>query len=431
MDDFYFLNDGSGCSQGTIGNAWMGSNIDIIMSNYYIDGNALNYRTTNGYNPGIALNISGGGQGPTFTSKYGVMIHWALRPFISPYGTTPGPNITWEGSWVEGWDYSIAPNAHTEWWVGASGGTYQNNVNIDHTIMIQDGNGPMNFGPAPVQQTFSYPVGITSFNANYDVMIDAAIGGGTYSATVSGCIGSSISSLGVCSGTGPNFYVTRLTGTIGTGETFNCPPPRGSFIQLYQQTGGAGSGYLAVWSFDEIGHWAPASDSTSCTNVRVRNYVGGDSGFLFANDVAPAGTYQVTHLYGDFASTPVWSWMHNGGFTSLPGATISSGGVLTTTSAITAQAGNPIYAADIPGCSGVARSIFLGCPTIATNTRGTTFTLNNYTGSGNGPETIQWWQPSYCLVPAVFNNNVDMSGTLNNTQMNYWSSGGDFCRGAR
>ena len=134
----------------------------------------------------------------------------------------------------------------------------------------------------------------------------------------------------------------------------------------------------------------------------------------------------VTGLYGDFASTPVWSWMSNASATSLAGASIS-GGVLTTASSVTLAAGDLVYAPDIPGCSGTGTRVpFMGCPVIKTSATGTSFQLTGSTGS-QGPETIQAYTPYYCTVPATFSGNVDMSGTLSVLDMNKWNAGGRYC----
>jgi hypothetical protein len=300
VDDFYFFNDNGACAGSANGQFWTGSPWSPTFSNCYLDGNAPTYRTNaNGYNIISAFNVSGGGQGPNLTIKYCVVNHFAGRAITMPWGATPGPNITITGSWVEGWDYSIL-NGHSEWWVGMSGGSHQNNVDVDHTVTIQDM--PISpFGPAPFFLAFTNPAYMNSFIADANVVIDSSVGGGTYSATVSGCIGATFAN-GRCSGAGPYFYETALTGKIGEGQTLICS---GHFIQIVNNLG-AGNGYLAQWTYDGStyapnGNYGPVS----CRNVRMRNYVGGDGGFAYIEGVY-FDHFQVTNLYGDFASTQPW-----------------------------------------------------------------------------------------------------------------------------
>lgn len=424
IDDFYFFNDNGMCAGGVGGQFWTGSSTTITFSNFFMDGNATQWRTGYGGCPSTkncnivsAFNISGQGP-PNLTIKYGVLLRFAGRTISVPYGKSPGANISVIGSYIGGWDYSIL-NGHSEWWVG-NGGAYQNAVLLDHSVIIQDWQ-VSNFGPAPIFVAFGAPSYINSFTANDVVDIAAAVGKGTYKATISGCIGATYSA-GVCTGVGPYLFISSIRGTIGTGETFTC----GVYLGLQQQvTPARRSGYVSAWTFDSATYAPDSVGPYTCKNVVVRNWEAGDSAFMFAPGVQ-FNNITVAGLYGDFASTPLWSWMSNASATSLAGASIS-GGVLTTASSVTLAAGDLVYAPDIPGCSGAGTRVpFMGCPVITTSATGTSFQLTGSTGS-QGPETIQAYTPYYCTVPATFSGNVDMSGTLSVLDMNKWNAGGRYC----
>ena len=426
IDDFYWFNDSGMCAPSLAGGTWTSSSTSVTFSNFFMDGNAPQWRTGYGGCPSTkncnvisAFNIAGSAP-PDLTIKYGVLNRFAGRTLSVPYGKAPGANIRVIGSWIGGWDYSIL-NGHTEFWVG-NGGKYQNVVLLDHSVIIQDWQ-VSNFGPAPLFMAFAAPSYINSFTANDVVDIAAAIGKGTFNAKISGCIGATYSA-GVCTGAGPYLFISSIRGRVGTGEGLVCS---GIFLGLQQQVTPAGSsGYVSAWTFDSATYAPDSVGPYTCKNVGVRNWEAGDSAFMFAIDIK-WGSISITGLYGDFASTPLWSYGNNPTATSLPGASIT-GGVLTTAASVTLAAGDFVYAPDIPGCAGPgARVPFLGCPVITTTATGTSFPLTGSTGS-QGPETIAAWTPyTVCDTPATFSGNVDMSGTLSVLDMNKWNAGARYC----
>jgi hypothetical protein len=289
VDDFYFFNNDGAC----VGNStWTGMSGTIAFTNCFMDGNAENYRTSGGgHNVLSSFNISGNNG---LTIKYCVLQHFAGRMISMPWGTTSDITIT--GSWIEGWDYSIL-NGHTEWWLAAGTNRYND---LDHTVMIQDM--PVsNFGPAPLFPAFVGGAQIDSFVIDADLMIDSSVGGGDYLSTVSGCIGATFAN-GVCSGAGPYFFVTAQRGKIGSGQTLICGGP---FIQIVDNLG-SGNGYLAQWTYDGT-TYAPTGTlgPVSCRNVRMRNHIAGNAGFAHITGIT-FNHFQVTNLYGDFASTQPW-----------------------------------------------------------------------------------------------------------------------------
>src|SRR5262249_36596248 len=152
-------------------------------------------------------------------------------------------------------------------------------VDLDHTVTIQDM--PVSsFGPAPLFLAYTAPGHINSFIADADIMIDSSDGGGTHSATVSGCIGATFAN-GVCSGAGPYFFVTAQTGKIGSGQSLKCGGP---FIQIVDNLG-PGKGYLAQWTYDGT-TYAPTGTlgPVSCTN-KMRNYIAGNAGFAYISGI--------------------------------------------------------------------------------------------------------------------------------------------------
>ena len=436
IDDIYFFNDSGLCSVGgntqvvlDVGNATFSGGITI--QNFYMDGNSSTWSTPYGgctpttiCNAGIAIN-----QGASnLVIKYGVMRNFIVH-MISP--SNGGGCITIENSWVENWA-KRAPDSHSEWFDGGQGGTVPC-ITIDHVVQLPSST-QAQFGPSPVFWSSNYPFAITSFAFTNNTVIDAFIGGGTKTATTSGCIGASFSG-GACSGAGSIYFATSITGAIGTGENLpNFGTCSGAAAVLNTLIPGPyPSGVVGEWNLDgfsagqfwDFGFQVPGSPAV-CTNAPMSagtanvGVLSGDantplgSSTITGNAIDPSSLIGATNSQNIYSIGQVYS-----NIAVASGTITTTGGVSTLTvgSAISPKIGSFVVASGIAGCGGAN----LGCPTIASETNSTTFVLTSPVAA-IGPIAMTIEPLAWCTTPTVFSGNWDMSGLSSTAWMNQWST---------
>lgn len=434
IDDFNFKNDTGLCSINSsfpdailiFGASFPGG---ITISNYVMDGNSSTFDNPYGgcasgtqCNPSQAYDL---GPNP-ITDLYGVIEHFAGRPVQGGVGTIA--SYTKQFGWVEDWD-TRGPNGHTEWFVGATGSAGIRNLIFDYNVELQAQN-VIQFGPDPIFAADNYPMPIDNQKIDNNVIIDSFIGGGTKTATTSGCIGATYS--GGCSGSGSTYFATSITGTIGYGENLNCGSPN---VVLYKAIAGPyPSGVVGEWTVDGQGggstQYAPPTGTfavgpETCTTVSMVAAVANIA--IWGTDAnTPLGTSEflnnyvdVTSQSGSVGSQNIWTMGQVFGNTPVTGSIATSGGTstLTTTSSITPKIGSFVVASNITGCGGTN----LSCPQIVSGS-GTSWVLSANVGVV-GSESMTVEPLAWCTTPAVFSGNIDMTGLISSGSLNAWSNG--------
>jgi hypothetical protein len=411
IDDIYWFNDTGLCSVGvslavalSVPGAWPGG---VTFTSTYMDGNSDVFDDNFGgcsaptqCNPSQAFAID---FNHAQNIKYVVTRNFANRTINGPVGTSAAYNMQY--SWVESWD-KRPQNGHSEWYNGATGPVGVRNITIDHDVIL--GNRfTTQFGPSPTFAANNYPTPVDVSVFTNNTQINAWVGGGTKTATVWGCYGSTLTSATpatspTCSGAGQNFYATQITGAIGQGQAipFNngsaCGGTNFNFW-LYKPIS-IPSGAVGAWQIDTQtgvgvgpGNCTAAPASAEAANIAVWSTHG----------PTPLGSSTFGGNYLDVSSqpgSPPVIWVINGlGPSTITRGAISGTNLLASASQ-TLTTGELIYAADVPGCS----TSVLSCLTVSTGGTAANFTLS---GSANvGPENFDG-----------FFSEVSFTGTTNGT----------------
>lgn len=432
IDDSYGFNDSGLCSVSATYGIWFQFTVNpVTISNTYLDGNWLTYRTDgtptcHNCSPSAAFGL--GGLKSLVTVKYSVFNHFASRTMAM--GSSPGFGFQMIGSWVEGYCASVL-NGHCEWTIGpGSGGVIDHGWLAQYNVLMQDWQAE-NYGPMPIFSAANYPVtysapaGQTAFGIDHNVLINAFIGQAKSNAgaVVDLCVGATVSARGVCSGAGPYiFEIARHPNALGVlqpffpGSIFPCAGTGIAGVPGSQVTPPP-PGALSQWLYDGGVTYAPNGTygPVACP-AKTRLYAAVGSYALTGIPPIINGPAEIQDNYMDVSSEPNYPtaptiYQLAGASHALSGTGAISGTTLTTSVSQTINAGEYVYAANL--CS---TSNYTLCPKITASATGTSFQVTS--GFSTAAEAMTVEDPTICSQPILFSGNVDMVGLANPVWMN-------------
>lgn len=374
--------------------------------------------------------------------EYNAFVDWSGRPIgCVASGTNPALNsLTFKYNYLQGWDYEPF-NGHAEF-------VLCNNLTTNPSMALQDyqyntivnTTDAMGFGPSPFWVASTGYLSVNTINIIGNTVLPSLVGNSTYSATVTGCIGTSMSG-GVCSGPGSNFYAISVSSgdRIGHGEAVGgaqggspvCSVPSGTMTVTSITAPIGGASTVTVTGSPTIGlipSYTITMSSGYGTNAMTILKQLTATGNIFGG----AGTYSVSNTNtGSFtgsatATTPgggLAAWLSQ----NLGGG--SGSGSSWTISSDTNPPGNwlvgPATCAGIVmfgpssniGVASITHMANLGALTITGNYSDS---VPTYAQRGAGFFTLGGDSGGsiICGVPSVVSGNVDMSGIAGSTITN-------------
>lgn len=448
VQDNNFENDGScGLTPGNDVIASVGDlsyETDVTFNSFNGHGTTFPYSNcgkigfpgTNPCNAVTALNTEG-----VVKIEYNSFVDWSGRPLgCIVSGTNPALNsLTFKFNYVQGWDYEPF-NGHAEF-------ILCNNLTTNPVIGLEDygyntvvnTTDAMQFGPSPFWVASTDYLSANAINIVGNTVLSSLVGNSTYSATVSGCIGASMSG-GVCSGPGSNFYAISVSSgdRIGHGEEVGgtqggalCATSSGTMTVTSITAPSSGASTLTVTGSPTIG-LIPGYTISMSSGYGTNAMTISSQLTATGNILGGAGTYRVTNTNtGSFsgsatATTPggqVVAWLSQnlgGGQGSGSSWTISSG---------TNPPGN--WLAGPATCTGL--SFFGPSANIPIAAIGHMQNLGALTITGNYADSVPTFaqrgnpfftiggtssQSIICGVPSTVTDNHDMAGIAGSTITN-------------
>jgi hypothetical protein len=382
------------------------------------------------------------------TIRYSYLHNWS-GTILNPYPA--GRSTVLEFDVVRTWCVR-APNCHSEWWDGPTGGG-ASLFALRYMTVMADGNenGTTNAGPAPMQTLSGWGQQLTDWEFHHVTQIDPFVGGyGAVEGTVTGCFGApptgGTATDPICPSSGPPgnvFFVTAFTGApykhginivtvTGAGQ---CGGSKGSSVNGYKHIAGPYSGLVIdEWGMDAQStngnktDWYPNNITYGLCKVGGIHARVGTNSAVFGGHWpgAPLVTSNITDNYLDImsystSSTPqVWNLSGSEGSVAIQGSI--SGNTLTVTSG-TPAAKMTVQGPGITTSLGNCATTISSCPHIVSGAN-PTWTLSLSVQTPVSSISMTAWKAHWCTNKTNFSNNINMAGEslVHSSWLNQWSS---------